>query len=527
MKTILCRLLIAVSLIAVNPLSAGLWSGAGGDPNGWKYVPWLGWFYSSSEDEGWMYQQYIGWMYAAGTTQANVALYMGSAGINGEGGADDWFLTGSGLFPGCYSHTLQRWYIYDTESIESYPFRWWDDNSELYVPLERIGFEIQTMQPLPSGVSVEKIIVFMRHGERYPDDNLPGGRTDLPTSGSLTAVGQQEARFLGTLFRNRLVTQTSLLPATYNSSTVDSLIFPIADENAGGSPNRCRQTAGLFLNGVYSELNLTAVTLNSSFFAEPPSEYGDQANAVHDFIQTGDSNGNDFSSIQDLRDDYAALATAFTTQPGSANSYASTWAANSGYDFTGTYSNSPDPGSGNLYDLAFILQYIWLYPSNDYPSGFTQADVDLTYGFFNRSNTFLFNAEEYSRSAAVVKTMGFGDFLQGFEPNSLTPTDANFLLIGGHDGDLWPLAGVFDALTPAPAVADATTFSSSQNPYFTTFLEITLYQLQGVSGVTDGEYAGVSYNGNVLDLSSIGGVGPGNQYVAISTFLDYLNYSID
>lgn len=518
MNAITYRLLVLCLFFSLSPLKAGLWSGAYEASNGWKYLPWFGWFWSADDNEGWIYKLQIGWMYAAGTTQENISLYMGEAGTHGQGSADDWFLTGSGFFPGCYSHTLQRWYVFDMNSLDSFPFCWWDDTNQLYVPLERIGYEISTLQPLPSGASVDSIIVFMRHGARTQDPNdNPPAFTTVPETGALTTVGQQEAQCLGAIFQNRLITQTQLLPQTYSSS-VDASIYSMADDS---NANRCEDTAEFFLMGLYSSIDASSIVnvadSGNPYFGGPPS--GSAADTyltnLSSYIDEGTGN---YPSIAYLHSDKDELANEIETTPGTGSgSYASIWGSKAGY-------SGPLTSFGPLYNIGFDLQY--LYANNEsYPNGFTNMDIDGVWSFFNRYYNIKYASQDYSRLDAYGPLqIIFTNALEGKDPSGQS-TGASFFLFCGHDGDIWPIIGAFNGLMPAPQSTSgvaAFAFTSSQNPYFTSFLEITVFTMSGFNGLNDGQYVALNYSGKQLDLTSIGGEGVGGIYVPLDTFKTFL-----
>ncbi|WOO41532.1 hypothetical protein [Rubellicoccus peritrichatus] len=67
-------LLLLFSALALQA-NAQLWSGAQGDSAGWKYLDWLGWFWSPSEDAGWFYLENQGWAYTDATSTDSMFIF--------------------------------------------------------------------------------------------------------------------------------------------------------------------------------------------------------------------------------------------------------------------------------------------------------------------------------------------------------------------------------------------------------------------------------------------------------------------
>lgn len=134
------RLLVVALGLCASTLSAALWSGTTGDPQGWKYSDWFGWFWSPSEDAGWLYHETLGWLYAEGTDQSAIDFYAADL---------EWLYSGDGTYPVFYGYTLEEWYNYAYADDAGNPY-WWIYDQDVFATRSTLGFLTQTNALLAS-----------------------------------------------------------------------------------------------------------------------------------------------------------------------------------------------------------------------------------------------------------------------------------------------------------------------------------------------------------------------------------------
>ncbi|WOO41296.1 hypothetical protein [Rubellicoccus peritrichatus] len=119
---------------------AALWTDSSGDPNGWKYTDWFGFFWSPDQEQGWLYHETLGWLYAAGETQADIDFY-----------ADDlkWLYSSDAEYPVFYSYAKEDWLNYTTATDPDNPY-WWSYGEQVFVTRGTLGFNIDTADLLAS-----------------------------------------------------------------------------------------------------------------------------------------------------------------------------------------------------------------------------------------------------------------------------------------------------------------------------------------------------------------------------------------
>lgn len=534
MKNI-AALLTLVIVGSLPLLKAQLWSGAIDLGDNWKYVEWFGIFYAEGEEAGWLYYPDIGWMYAAGDTQENIAFYLGDAGYAGMVGANDWFFSGENLFPWHYSNALSKWYYFNNEGLNAYPLNWYSHSDELWLPLERIGYEVDVNGPLPDGYRLTKSVVFIRHGERTPEANFGTKNERLiqpqfPSLGELTPQGQREELFLGSVFRTRLVHQTGLLSASVNSSTTPSPYYALAAD-----AQRCVTSAEYFLAGLLDESpDRITVPANKpenfpeNYFSFESNNAGQRNEADNIEGQIDGSLTLTNPSLAILKQNHTNIENAFANEPTRQTSDMTVWNANAGWphEQNGRVIQPAMQSASATYVIADLLEYIWI--ANDtFADGFTAQTVDEAWFYTNTRDTIVYNNQQLAYYDANAQlTSLFNNALNNLEPDGTGNDNAKLYLFCGHDGNLWPIVGSLGNLLPVqnPAV-DIRNFTPSLNPYFASFLEISVYEISGVSGITDSTYVQLNYNGRVLNLSAIAdesSLFDNKTLVTLSAFQSYL-----
>lgn len=130
--------LLSPLLILTTFTRAALWSDASGDPNGWKYTDWFGFFWSPNEEAGWLYHDTLGWLYADGETQASINFYADDL---------DWLYSSDTEYPVFYSYSKQDWLNYTTATDPDNPY-WWSYGEEVFVTRATLAFNIKTSEIL-------------------------------------------------------------------------------------------------------------------------------------------------------------------------------------------------------------------------------------------------------------------------------------------------------------------------------------------------------------------------------------------
>ncbi|WOO42073.1 histidine-type phosphatase [Rubellicoccus peritrichatus] len=470
-------LLIALfgALFSLNA-KAQLWSGAGGDPNGWKYVSWFGWFWSENEDAGWLYHETLEWMYASSQSQDDIFFWTNDL---------EWMFSGNGTYPAFYSDSLKKWFLYQTEDISVYsvyPLQWWDFDANLYISRDNLAFQVQPTNPLGNDYTLEKTLVLIRHGQRYPIQNTTNGKQWTMT-GELTTTGKMEEQYLGSIFKDKLAALSLTTQNTYIT----------ADGNKSATPpSRTVQSAEYFTVGLglYSTADDVPIT--------SPSESNDPFKGR---LYCDNTTANNLVSAAMSSSAWATLESSFT------NTYQQRWQTDSGLS-TVTFYNSPCNSSTSndtatsicMYNLADYLQFNWIN-GDSLPQGFTTQDIVQSWNFFNSTENLIYSHPFVGWWQSKPLLEVFNNALSGKDPmGSGSDNDDVFFLFGGHDGNIWPVVSALGTGLP-------------QNPIFASFVEISVYDKGGDKFV----YA--SYNGNALDLSSISG---NSDPCPLATFQQYL-----
>lgn len=465
---------ILAGLLASFSVHAALWSDATDLGNSWKSLDWFGDFWSDSDEAGWIYHESLGWVYAAGETQAEIALYLSEAG---------WLTTGDMLYPAVYADSVDKWYIYNEDSLTAFPLQWFDVEAGLFVSQGLIAYEAAVSEPLPSTRTLVKSIAFTRHGERVAQENFSTDPQwpDYMLS-RLTTTGGWEHNYLGKLFRQRLVTQTGLLPTTTGSNSLPQ-IYAVAD-----SATRCEESALSFFYGLMQASDYEIEVVSDSY---APNLFG----------YFSDSTSHQLNQEVMASEDWAALNRAMTETPAD-EPYATRWARDSGYSAVAL-----DPSGNNEaspYDIGDFLLFNWI-KGIPLPAGFSNDDINQSWSFLNRSQNLLMSVRELAWIESKYQREAFYNALEGKTPTG-EETEAVFFLFCGHDGNLWPIMGMLG-------------LALEQNPYFASFLEIAEYEITGEAGLEDGRYIGLTFNGIPLSLDNIGGSG---QLMSKAAFMQYL-----
>lgn len=118
-------LLLLLCGLFVSQANAQLWSGAQGDPQGWKYLDWLGWFWSPSEDAGWFYLENQGWAYTDADSTDSMFVYYEFW---------QWTWTSESLYPWSFNTSVLDgeidWQYYAPGSV--FPTLYFSDGSQFW-----------------------------------------------------------------------------------------------------------------------------------------------------------------------------------------------------------------------------------------------------------------------------------------------------------------------------------------------------------------------------------------------------------
>ncbi|WOO42124.1 hypothetical protein [Rubellicoccus peritrichatus] len=130
-----------ISTLSCLQSHAQLWSNTSGEPAGWKYSDWFGFFWSPSQESGWLYHETLGWLYAEGDSQADIEIYTTDL---------VWLYTNESIYPVFYSYSKDDWLNYVTADNPENPY-WYSYSEEVFIARSTLAIGFATADSLSSG----------------------------------------------------------------------------------------------------------------------------------------------------------------------------------------------------------------------------------------------------------------------------------------------------------------------------------------------------------------------------------------